>query len=112
MHGGIVREFRQKQELGPVILLVVAEVSKVLFLGSISLLRLAVCLGMECSRESVTYAHVTADSSPEWAGEMRAAVRDNVIRYAVFADPVLEQHPCQLWSVNIFLAGHVNHHLS
>jgi len=75
---------------------VVAERTKVLFHGLILALRLAVCLGMECSRESVIYAHVRADWSRESAGELRAAVRDDVIRYAVFEDHVLEQHPCPL----------------
>jgi len=67
---------------------------------------------MECSGESVIYAHVRADSSPESAGELRATVRDDVIWYAMFADHVLEEHPCQLRLVDMFPAEQVNRHLS
>ena len=52
---------------------------------------------MEWSRESVIYAHVRADSSPESAGELRASVRDDVIWYTMFADHMLDEHRYQLW---------------
>jgi hypothetical protein len=80
MHRVVLREFRQWQELDPVIQLIIAEGTQVLLHCLILALRLAGCLGIECSQESVSYAHVRVDSSPEWAGELSAVVRDDVIR--------------------------------
>jgi len=70
MQGVVVHKFRQKSELNPVILFVVAEGSKVLFHGLILALSLARCLGTECSRGSVINTHPWADSSQESAGKL------------------------------------------
>jgi hypothetical protein len=64
MHCVVVREFCQREEFDPVVLLVVAEGSEVLFHGLVLLLGLAVGLRVEGGLESVVDAHVGADSSP------------------------------------------------
>jgi len=66
-----------------------------LFHGLVLALRLAVCLGMKGGRKAVIDAHVRANSIPESAGELCAAVGDDIIRYAVLADHVFEKHSCQ-----------------
>jgi len=72
-------------------LLIVAEGLEVLFHGLVLPLGLAVGLRVEGGRESVVDAHVGADSSPESAGELRSAVGDDIVWYAVLADHVLEK---------------------
>jgi len=94
--GVVVREFRQWEELDPIILFVVAKGAEVLFHGLILTFRLAVGLWMECGGESVIDAQMRADSSPKSAGELRVTVGDDIIWYTMFADQVLEKHTCQL----------------
>ena len=38
---------------------------------------------------------VAADSSPEWAGELRSTVGDDIVWYFMIADHILEQYTCQ-----------------
>jgi hypothetical protein len=76
-------------------LLIVSEGSEVLVHGLILPLGLAVGLRVESSRELVVDAHVGADSSPELAGELRSAVSDDIVWYAVIADSAVKKHTCQ-----------------
>jgi hypothetical protein len=96
MQGVVIHEFCRRSELYPVILLVVAEASNWLFCGRTLALCLAVGLGMECSRESVIYAHVGADCSPELPAALRVADYDYALRYTVFAEHGLENDPSHL----------------
>jgi len=107
-----VGEFRQGKEFGPVILLIDAEGSEVLFYGLVLPLGLAVGLRVEGGRESLVDAHVGADSTPESAGELRSTVGDEIVWYAVVADHVLEKHTCQFQLVDNLSAGQVDCHLS
>jgi len=58
-------------------------------------LGLVVGLRVEGGREPVVDAHVAADSSPESTGELRSAVSDVIVWYAMLAYYVLENHTCQ-----------------
>jgi len=111
MHRVVLREFRQRKEFSPVVLLAVAEGSEILFHGLVLLLGLVVGLRVEGGRESVVDAHVGADSSPESAGELGSAVGDDIVWYAMLADHVPEKHTCQFRWVDILSAGLVNRHL-
>jgi len=77
-HSVVVSTFRQRKELGPVDLLVVAKGWEISFHGLVLPLGLAVSLPLEGSRESVVIDHVEVDSCPELAGELRSVVGDNV----------------------------------
>jgi len=99
-------------EFGPVILIIVAEGSEVLFRGLVLPLGQAFGLRVEGGQESVVDTHVGADSSPELAGELRSAVGDNIVWYAVLADHLLEHYTFQFRWVDILSAGQVNRHLS
>jgi hypothetical protein len=104
MHLVAVREIRQGEEFGTVILFIIAERSEVLFRGVVQLLGLAVGLRVDRCRELVVDAHVGADSSPEWAGELCSTVGDDIVWYIVRADHDLENHTCQFPSVDILSA--------
>ena len=93
-------------------MLIVAEGSEVLFYGLVRVLGLAVGLRVEGGRQSVVDAYVGSDLKPESAGELRSAVGDNSVWYAVLVDHVLEKHMCQFRGVDILLAGQVDRHLS
>jgi len=111
MHWDVVHEFRQKTEFGPVVLLVVADGSNILFDGLVLPLGLAVDLRAEGSWESVVDAHVGADLSPESASELRCAVCNTIVWYTMLADHVLGKHTCQFLWVDMLLVGQLNCHL-
>jgi len=111
MHSGDVRKFHQRKEFGPVVLLVVAAGWEVLFHGLVLPFGLAVCLVVEGGQESIVDTHVGEDSSRESAGELRSAVGDDVVVYAMLADHVLEEHRCHFRWVDFLAAGHVHPHL-
>ena len=90
-----MREFCHRKEFDPVVLLIVAEGSEVLFHGLVLLLGLAVGLQVEAGGESVVNAHVGADSRPESAGELRSADGNDIVFCAMLADHMLEKHKCQ-----------------
>jgi hypothetical protein len=58
-------------------------------------LRLAVWVGVEACRKLVIHAHVGANWIPASAGELGAAVGDDIIKYAMLADHVFDNHLCQ-----------------
>jgi len=57
-------------------------------------------------------AHVRANSNPESAGELCAAVGDEIILHVELADNVFRKHACQFWLVDVLPAGEVDRHLS
>ena len=80
MHRVVVHKFFQGKEFGPVILLLVAEGSEVLFQSVVLPLSLAIGLWVECGRRSVVDVHVGAESNPTSASERRSAVCDDIRR--------------------------------
>lgn len=56
-------------------------------------------------------AHVGADSTAEWPGDLHWAVHEDVLRYAVIADHLLDTHMFHLWREDFISAGQVDGHL-
>jgi len=112
MDSVVVCDFRQGKEFGPVLLLIDTEGSEVLLHGLVLPLGLAVGLQVEGGPESVVDAHVGAHSSSELAGDLRSAVGDGIVWYAMLADHVLKKHTCQFRLVDILSGGQVDCHLS
>jgi len=57
-------------------------------------------------------AHVRGNSVPESAGELCAAVSDDIIRCTMLEDHVFRKHSWQFPRVNVLLAGEVDRHVS
>jgi len=55
---------------------------------------------------------VAANSFRKSTGKLFAVMGGEIVRYALFADHVFEEHSCYLWGVNVLSAGEVDCHFS
>jgi len=60
----------------------------------------------------VVDAQVRAHSAPKSTCKLFSAISDNIVWDAMFPDNLLEEDPCQLRRVDIFLPGQLDHSLS
>lgn len=95
IHSLVLGEFCPGMGFGPVVLLLVAEGSEVLFNDLGLLLSQAVSLRVEGGQESVVKADLGADSSPASPGQLRYAVGDDIFQYCMLANHMFKKHPCQ-----------------
>lgn len=91
MLGADGRTFCPWLQLYPIILFVVAKCPEVVFNGLILALHLVVGVSMECGGEWVIAPQMTAGWSGKLASELRGVVGDDIFRYIMFPDRVLER---------------------
>jgi hypothetical protein len=98
--------------LNPVVLLVVAKGSELLFQCLVLPGGLTVRLRVEFGREEVINTEVGANSVPKLVGRLFATIGGDIISYASFADHMFEEHSFQLWGLNVLSAGKMDRHFS
>jgi hypothetical protein len=71
----------------------------------------AVGLRVEDSRKPVVYAQVKVHSHPESTCELSGVISDDVVRYAMFANTMVQVEPDKFRRIEIFPSREVDGHL-
>ena len=82
----VVSELRQREEFGPVVLLIIAIDSNVLFQGLICLLGLSVSFGVITGGEMELHIQSCSERSEEVGYKLGASVGSNVRRNTMFRE--------------------------
>jgi len=109
--GVVVCEFRGREKLFPVVLLVVAEDAQVLLENLVDALGLAVSLRMKGRRHVGLDVGESEKVPPEPRGENLVAIGHDVGREAVESADVPEEEASDLWGVGSGLGGREVRHL-
>ena len=78
-----VGKLRHRKEFGPVVLLLAAVYTEVVFQRLVLLLRLSISLWVERSTQSTLHLHAVAYLQPEIAGKDTALIRDGTIECSI-----------------------------
>src|SRR5277367_3342273 len=92
----VVRKFGERQEIRPIVLLIVAIDAEILFDGLVHTFSLTVSLGVESRRQSTLQIHHGCKRIPKMRCEDRSTVGDKRFRDAVQANDVIEKQACEL----------------
>lgn len=109
--GVVICEFREREQLLPIVLLVVAEYPQILLQDLVDSFRLAVTLWVEGCRQVGLDVHAGQELSPKPGGEDFVAIRHDVGRETMEATDVPEEESSDLRGCGCGFGGHEVRHL-
>jgi hypothetical protein len=103
-------EFGDRQEVKPVILLIVATYAKILFEDLIHALDLTIDLWMKCGGKTTIDIKDIRERGPKMRGKNRSTIRDDRVRNAMQSDDMIQKHSSEIRCIGSFVTRYKMDH--